>query len=212
MNGFFYEALSRIPLGVAVSIEFLGPLALAAVLSRRPRDLIWVGLALAGIALFFLDTSARDEPLDPVGVLAVLAAAAFWAGYILCSHRVGQVARGHGGLTVGMTVAALIVLPFGVPVVPVLAQDALLLAAAAGAAVFASVIPYTLELAALRRLPRPVFGILLSLEPVLATLAGALILGQGVSLLGWVAVVVIVTASVGSTATSREVHAEPTVS
>lgn len=204
MNGFFYAALSRIPLGPAVSIEFLGPLVLAAVLSLRPRDLVWVGLALVGVALFGLESALGTGGLDPVGVVLVLIAGAFWAVYILTSARVGQLIPGPAGLAVALLVAAVLLLPFGVNQFPKILGDPHLLVLALGTGVLASLIPYALELSALRTLPRPVFGVLLSLEPAVATLAGWLLLGQTASAWKLAAVALVMIASIGSTLTARQ--------
>ncbi|MEV6601892.1 EamA family transporter [Actinoplanes sp. NPDC051346] len=200
MNGFFYAAIARIPLGPAVTIEFLGPLTLAAVLSRRARDIGWVLVAAAGVAMLgFADGAAG---LDPIGVILVLIAAAFWALYILASSRAGAAVQGQGGLAVAMAVGALVLLPGGA----IGAEKALtsphLLLVALGTGLLASVIPYTLEMSALRRLPERAFGILLSLEPAVAALAGWLLLAQPLSWVSATAMVVVVLASIGSTAFS----------
>ena len=208
MNGSFYESIGRIPLGTAVTIEFLGPLTLAAVLSRRLRDLTWVALAAAGVALLGLSDGGVAGSLDPVGVGFALVAGVFWALYILASARVGKLVPGHGGLAVAIAVGALALLPFGLHGALVTAGDGHLLLLAAGTGVLASVIPYTLELAALRRLPPPVFGVLLSLEPAIAATAGWLLLGQRLGPWQGVAVGVVVLASVGSTLTARRTAAE----
>jgi inner membrane transporter RhtA len=198
MNGFFYAAIARIPLGIAVTIEFLGPLTLAAVLSRRGRDFLWVALAALGVlALGWTGPDAAG--LDPVGVLYVLIAAIFWALYILAGTRAGAAVPGHGGLAVAMTVAALLVLPGGLSGAAKAFTSPSLLLLALGTGLLASVIPYTLEMAALRRLPQAVFGILLSLEPAVAALAGWLLLSQPLSLTTAAAISVVVLASIGST-------------
>lgn len=199
MNGFFYAAIDRIPLGPAVAIEFLGPLVLAAVLTRRVADAVWVGVALVGMALLGIDGMIGAEPLDPLGLLFILIAAGFWIMYIRMSARVGALIPGHGGLSIGLLVAAVLLLPVGVPtsVAVVGTPDLLLLAAIT--AVLSSVIPYTFELAALRRLPQRVFGVLLSLEPAFATLAGWMILGQDATVLRMLAVALVIAASVGTT-------------
>ncbi len=199
MNGFFYAAIDRIPLGPAVAIEFLGPLVLAAVLTRRLADAAWVGLALVGIVLLGLDGIVGAEPLDPLGVVLTLIAAGFWAMYIRMSARVGSLIPGNGGLAVGLLVAAVLLLPVGVPAGITVAGDMELLLLAAVTAVLSSVVPYSFELAALRRLPQRVFGVLLSLEPAFATLAGWLVLGQAASPLRMLAIAVVVAASVGTT-------------
>ncbi|SEB48059.1 EamA family transporter [Microbacterium hydrocarbonoxydans] len=199
MNGFFYAAIDRIPLGPAVAIEFLGPLVLAAVLTRRLADAAWVGVALLGMVLLGVDGLIGAEPLDPLGLLFVLVAAAFWAMYIRMSARVGALIPGSSGLAVGLVVAAVLLIPVGVPAAVTLTGDLQLLLLAAVTAVLSSVIPYSFELAALRRLPQRVFGVLLSLEPAFATLAGWLILGQSATPLRMLAIALVVAASVGTT-------------
>lgn len=199
MNGFFYAAIDLIPLGPAVAIEFLGPLVLAAVLTRRLGDAAWVALALLGIVLLGIDGLVGSEPLDPLGLLFILIAAAFWAMYIRMSARVGTLIPGSGGLAVGLAVAAVLLIPVGVPAAVTVAGDMQLLLLAAITAVLSSVIPYSFELAALRRLPQRVFGVLLSLEPAFATLAGWLILGQNATPLRMLAIALVIVASVGTT-------------
>lgn len=199
MNGFFYASIERIPLSTAVAIELLGPLVLAAVLSPRRRDLIWIGIALAGMGALGMDGLVGGKPLDALGVLYSVIAAAFWAGYILTGARVGAQVPGSGALPFGIAIAAVLVLPFGAGgASTVLANPALLLIGVA-TALLASVIPYSLELAALRRLPKPVFGVLLSLEPVVAAIAGILLMGQHVNVLGWVMIAAVMVASIGMT-------------
>ncbi len=202
MNGFFYASIARLPLGTAVTIEFLGPLVLAAVLSRRARDLIWVGLAGAGVALLGLNGSG-GAGLDPVGVVLVLIAATFWALYILASVRVGARVPGHGGLAVATGIGALVLMPTGAAGAVQAFSSLEVALLGVGMAVLASVIPYTLELAALRRLPTSVFGILLSLEPAAAALAGWVLLSQHLGVAELVAIPLVMLASVGSTLTSR---------
>lgn len=199
MNAFFYAAIDRIPLGPAVAIEFLGPLVLAAILTRRLADAAWVGVALIGMALLAVDGLIGAEPLDPLGVLFVLVAAGFWIMYIRMSARVGAVIPGSGGLAMGLVVAAVLLVPVAVPAAVTVAGDVKLLLLAALTAVLSSVIPYSFELAALRRLPQRVFGVLLSLEPAFATLAGWLVLGQSATPLRMLAVALVVLASVGTT-------------
>lgn len=199
MNGFFYAAIDRIPLGPAVAIEFLGPLMLAAVLTRRLADAAWLGVALLGMALLGLDGLMAAEPLDPLGLVLVLIAAGFWAMYIRMSARVGSIIPGSSGLAVGLVVAAVLLIPVGVPAAVTVVGDMQLLMLAAVTAVLSSVIPYSFELAALRRLPQRVFGVLLSLEPAFATLAGWLVLGQSATPLRMLAIGLVVAASVGTT-------------
>jgi inner membrane transporter RhtA len=203
MNGFFYAAIERIPLGTAVAFEFLGPLVLSAILSRRAADLMCVVLALMGIGLFGAESLAGFSGLDPLGVLFALIAAVFWGTYVLASARVGRDVPGQGGLAVAVGIGALAVAPLGAGgVVTAVAHPSLLLLGTA-TALLASVLPYTLELAALRRLPRNVFGILLSLEPAIATIAGAVLLSQVPSAYGIGAVVLVVAASAGTTLTAQ---------
>jgi inner membrane transporter RhtA len=199
MNGSFYAAIERIPLGTAVTVEFLGPLTLAAVLSRRLRELAWVLLAAAGVALLGLG--------DGAGL--ALVAGLFWACYILASRRVGARVPGHGGLAMATAVGALALLPFGAVGAAHALERPHSLLLAAGTGLLASVVPYSLELAALRRLQPHVFGVLLSLEPAIAALAGWVLLSQPLGPVGAVAVGVVVLASAGSTLSAR--RAEPTV-
>ncbi|MGY1641893.1 EamA family transporter [Geodermatophilus sp. SYSU D00703] len=200
MNGFFYAAIARIPLGTAVTIEFLGPLVLAAVLSRRVRDLGWVLLAAAGVVLLGLAAHGGAGPgLDRVGVLCALLAGAFWAGYVLTSARVGAAVPGQGGLAVALAVGALALVPVGAAGATTAAGQPTLLLVGAVTGLLASVVPYTLELSALRRLPPSVFGVLLSLEPAVAALAGWVLLAQPLGAGEAVAVGVVVAASIGST-------------
>lgn len=205
MNGFFYASLSRIPMGTAVSVEFLGPLVLSALLSRRRTDLLCVLLALVGVSLFGLESLAGVSDLDPVGVALALLAGVFWACYVLTSAQVGRAGPGHGGLAVAFVVATAMLIPPGASGIAVAVADPHLLLLAAGIGLLSSVIPYSLEISALRRLPSHVFGILLSLEPVVATLAGLILLGQGVSIFSAAAVVLVVAASVGITLNERAV-------
>ena len=207
MNGSFYASVARIPLGTAVTIEFLGPLTLAAVLSKRLRDLGWVALAAVGVLM--LGAGGGGGGLDPVGVAWALSAGLFWAAYILASARMGAAVPGLGGLAVATGVGALLLVPVGaVGAVHALSRPELL-PLVAGTALLASVVPYSLELAALRRLPPPVFGVLVSLEPAIATLAGLLLLGQGIGPVGAVAVAVVMLASAGSTLSARDPRPVP---
>jgi inner membrane transporter RhtA len=194
MNLFFYEALDRIPLGVAVTIEFAGPLAVAVATSRRRLDLVWAGLAALGIVLL---SNPFGAGIDGVGLLLVLAAAACWAAYILIAQRATQVYEGNQGLAIAMVVGAL------VPLVPgVLDAGATLLhpqwlVLGAAIALASSVIPYSLETEALRRMPANVFGVLMSLEPAVAALAGFLVLSQALGARDLVAIALVVCASIG---------------
>jgi inner membrane transporter RhtA len=205
-NGFFYAALARLPLGTAVTIQFLGPLTLAAVLSRRGRDAGWVLLAVTGVLTLFLadqHDGAAGHSLDPVGVAFALASAAFWALYIVAGSRASAAVPGRGGLAVAMTVGTLVLLPFGAIGAGHVAGRPHLLLIALGTAVLASVVPYTLELAALRRAPRRVFGILLSLEPAVAALAGWILLGQRTAPAAIAAIALVILASAGAALSAK---------
>jgi inner membrane transporter RhtA len=198
-NAFFYAALARLPLGTAVTIQFLGPLTLAAVLSRRGRDVGWVLLAVTGVLTLGLTASRGGAgQLNEAGVACALISAAFWALYIVAGARASAAVPGRGGLAVAMTVGAVVLIPVGAHGAWQVAGRPQLLLLAFGTALLASVVPYTLELAAMRRTPRRVFGILLSLEPAVATLAGWLLLGQRTTPVAIAAVAVVICASTGS--------------
>lgn len=181
MNFAFYGSLGHLPIGVAVTIEFVGPLTLAAVLSRRPRDLLAVGAAGVGVVLISRALSIPLEELEGTGIALALAAGICWAAYIVFSGRTGAAFPKLEGLALAMAVATLVILPFGVLDVArhgTAAWDGEVLLKGLGIAVLSSVLPYSLELFALRRLAPAVFGILLSLEPAVAALAGLLVLSQ----------------------------------
>jgi inner membrane transporter RhtA len=206
MNIVFYLALRTVPLGVCVTVEFLGPLTVALVQTRRWRDVLWVCLAAAGVALL----SLRGGGDLPIGGLALaLIAGAFWALYILASARVGQAVPGTEGLAMALVIAALIALPFGAAgVAGVLDQPGILLIGC-GVALFSSIIPYICELAALRRMPTRVFGVLMSLEPGAAAVAGLIVLDQALAAREIVALVLVSVASVGITLGRRGDQAAP---
>jgi inner membrane transporter RhtA len=198
MNWSIYEAIDRIPLGVAVTIEFAGPLLVAVLGSRRPLDALWVLLAAAGILL--LADPGGDT--DPVGVLLALLSAACWMAYIHLSQRTGRLFPGGTGLAIAMAVGALLVAPAGIHDAGAALLEPGLLAAALAVALASSVIPYSLELEALRRLPAGVFGVLMSLEPAVAALAGFAVLGQELGARELVAVALVVVASAGAASLS----------
>ena len=205
MNWSIYQAFARIPLGIAVTIEFIGPLSLAVLGSRRPRDLVWVGLAAAGVLLLGLERT----DLNVAGVLFSLLAGVSWAAYILLSAQTGRRWPGIDGLTMASVIAAALL----VPVLLVdggasgLAQPRILLLGAL-IGLLSSVIPYTLELVALRSLRPAVFGILMSLEPAAAGLAGLVVLGELLSPLQLLAMACVVVASIGATRSGGAI-AEP---
>jgi inner membrane transporter RhtA len=195
MNLSIYSAIDRIPLGVAVTFEFVGPLGVAVLGSRRARDLVWVALAAAGILLL---SDLGGSSLDGVGVALAVLAGAFWAAYILLSARVGQAFPGGDGLALAMLVA---VVPLAAPGIAQGGADLFaptVLAVGFAAGMLSSAIPYTLELEALRRLPTGVFGVLMSLEPAVAALAGFAILGEDLVAREVVAILLVVVASAGA--------------
>ena len=203
MNLAFYESLDRIPLGIAVTFEFVGPLGVAIAGSRRPLDIVWVVLAAAGIVLLS-DFGSAD--LDGVGVLLALVAGGFWAAYILLSARVGQVFPGAGGLALAMVPAAAMLAPIGIADAGGQLLVPGVLAVAAGVAVLSSAIPYTLEMEALRRMPAGVFGVMMSIEPAVAALAGFIVLDEGLAARELTAILLVVAASAGA---ARNAHVPP---
>lgn len=206
MNGFFYAGIDRIPLGAGVAIEFLGPLTLAAVLSRKMVDFLWVLLALCGMGVLgFESLTSSDAALDPLGVMFVLVAGAFWAGYVLTSSKVGKIVPGTGGLAMAMVVATVAMAPVGGPTAVHAFSDPALLGVCAAVGLLSSVIPYSLELKALRVLPSATFSILLSLEPAFAALFGFFLLHQAVSPLRFLAITLVILASMGTTLSSTTV-------
>jgi inner membrane transporter RhtA len=195
MNLAFYESLDRIPLGIAVTFEFVGPLGVAIAGSRRALDLVWVVLAAAGIVLLS-DFGSAD--LDGLGVALAFLAGSFWAAYILLSVRVGQAFPGGGGLALAMVVAAAVLAPVGVADAGSELLVPGILAVGACVAILSSAIPYTLELEALRHLPAGVFGVMMSIEPAMAALAGFIVLDEGLATRELVAILLVVAASAGA--------------
>jgi inner membrane transporter RhtA len=204
MNSVFYLSIRTVPLGVAVTVEFLGPLLLALVQTRRWRDATWALMAGAGVALLGLDGSAA--PIG--GLLLAFTAGLCWAGYILASARVGSLLPGTGGLAVALLVSTVLVLPFGAAgAAGVVARPELLLGGLA-VAVLSSVLPYSAELAALRRIPTRVFGVLMSLQPAAAAVAGLLVLQQRLGAREVMALVLVSAASAGVTMSRRQGRAQ----
>jgi inner membrane transporter RhtA len=201
MNLSFYLSLRTVPLGVAVTVEFVGPLLLALVQTRRAVDGLWALLAGAGVLLLGADTSS-GIPLS--GLALALLAGLFWAGYILASAHVGQLLPGLDGLAVALAVGALLVLPFGASGASAVLPAPALLVGGLAVAVLSSLVPYGLELVALRRMPTRVFGILMSLEPAGAALAGLLVLGQALGPREVAALLLVSLASAGITLGRRE--------
>ncbi len=196
MNAVFYLALRSIPLGIAVALEFTGPLAVAVYASRRRLDYLWVGLAIFGLS-FLLPITGFGAPLDRAGVLYALAAGVGWALYIVFGQKAGR-AHGAGAATWGLIIAALVVVPVGV----VDAGKALMapgvLAVGLAVAIFSSALPYALEMVALRRLSTRTFGTLMSIDPALAALAGVILLGEQLTTTQYLAIGAIIAASIGA--------------
>lgn len=203
MNLSFYLALTQLPLGVTVTITFLGPLAVAIGGSRRWLDGVWALLAAGGVVLL---AEGGSGDLHLVGMLLAFVTAACWASYILLSAALGRHTTDGSGLALGMVLAALIVAPVGIAEAGTALFEPWVLLAGLGVALLSSVIPYSLELEALRRMPPKVFGVLMSLEPAVAALVGLVLLGEILDLPQWVAVLMVVTASIGATRTSRTSH------
>lgn len=201
MNLLFYASIARIPLGVAVTVEFVGPLAVTIGGSRRRLDLLWAALVAAGVLLLAgPGLLGGHRHLDPVGVGLALGAGACWAAYILLSTQTGRRFPGSTGLALSMVVAAVALLPVGLATAGARLWHPEVLAVGLAVAVLSSALPYSLELAALRRLTPRAFGILASLDPAVAALAGLLVLGQHLSLTELGALVAVAVANAGSSA------------
>jgi len=205
MNWAFYESFARIPLGVAVTIEFAGPLAVAAVGSRRPRDLMWVGLAALGIVLF----GAGPTKVDAIGFGLAIIAGACWALYIVSTAATGRRWAGVDGLAVASTVATLAVAPFAVAIAGARLLEPRLLVLGALVGLLSSVIPYALEMVALRTMPPRVFGILMSLEPAAAAVVAAVLLQEWLNPVQLLAMACVIAASAGAARTAPAPEAIP---
>jgi inner membrane transporter RhtA len=196
MNLMFYLSLETLPIGIAIAIEFTGPLTVALASSRRLIDFVWVAVAAVGLLLLLPITS--DAPhLNPTGIAFAIASAILWALYIIFGKRVGHLHAGQS-TSLGMLVAALIVLPAGIARAGSNLLDPTLLISGLALAIFSSAIPYTLEMFALKRMQKNTFGILLSMEPAVGALAGLFILKENLTLLQWLAVACVMAASIGS--------------
>ena len=205
MNLMFYLSLQTLPFGLAVAIEFAGPLAVAIWSSRRAVDFIWVALAIAGLALL-LPLGLSGSTLDPLGVLYSVGAAVFWALYIVFGKRAGHLHAGQS-VSLGLLVAALVVVPVGVAHAgAALLSPSVLLVGVAVAAI-SSALPISLEMMALKRLPKEAFGIMISMEPAVAALLALALLGERLDTVQWLAIGCIVAASMGSAATARRLPA-----
>ena len=200
MNLCFYGAIARIPLGIAVAIEFIGPLGLAVATSRRARDFGWIGLAALGVVLL---TPEIGGTLDPIGVALAAATGLCWAGFIVLSRRRGRALPGNSGLAIGMAVAAIVVLPVELVVGGLGRLDPALLFGAVAVAVLSTALPLSLEFEALKRITARTYGILVTMEPAVAALVGAVLLGQAMGVQGLLAVACVTIAALGVTITDR---------
>ena len=199
MNFFFYQALSYIPLGITMALEFTGPLGVALFASRRPIDFVWVVLATLGL-IALLPLGLGDQPLSAAGVAYALGAGLCWALYIVYGRRAGT---SHGGqiTALGTVIAALMIVPIGFAHRGLQLLSPSILPAAVGVAVLSSALPYSLEMFAMPRIPTRTFGVLMSLNPALGAVAGLMFLGEMLSLVQWAAIASIVVASAGSAST-----------
>jgi inner membrane transporter RhtA len=201
MNLFFYSSLDRIPLGIAVALEFTGPLAVAMAASRRPIDFVWIALAAFGL-IAILPVGTGSQRLDPVGIGFALAAGLCWAIYIVFGQKAGNA---HGGQTtaLGTVVGAIVIVPFGIAHAGAALLSPALLPIAIAVALLSTALPYSLEMYALTRLPTRTFGVLMSGDPALGALSGLIFLGEKLSVIQWAAIASIMLASAGSAQTSR---------
>lgn len=203
MNFSFYFALQRIPLGIAVALEFLGPLSVAIFSSKKKIDYLWALLAGIGIVLL-LPKETATHSLDPIGMLLAILAGVFWAMYIIFGKRAGNNLKGEVASSMGMLVAALIVLPIGMAIDGPKLLNTGALPIALMVAVFGSALPYTLEMFALKKLPTQTFGVLMSLEPALAALMGLLFLAESLTVYQWLAILCVIISSLGSTLSQKK--------
>ena len=207
MNLSFYMSLRTIPLGLAIAIEFMGPLTLALIHSRKPIHFVCIGFAVVGLGLL-LPLKAGAGALDPVGMALAAFAGLCWALYIVFGKRLSHIHAGQS-VALGMTVAAFVVVPFGVAHAGAALLNPAIILAGVAVAIFSSALPYSLEMVALRSIPKRTFGVVLSAEPAVGALAGLLILHEHLTGQQWLAIAAIVVASVGAIATTREPKVGP---
>jgi|SRR6185437_1911765 len=198
MNMCFYQALSRLPLGVAVALEFTGPLAVAVLFSRRPIDYLWVLLAVAGLSLL-LPVSHLHRGIDPVGALYALGAGGCWAVYIVSGQKAG-ISHGAQSVALGSLISAVLVVPVGILNAPPPFFSKAIVLPGIAIAVLSTALPYLLDMVALTRLPTRTFGVLMSIDPAIGALTGLLFLGEKLSAPQWIAIALIILASIGVTA------------
>ncbi|MBW4053588.1 MAG: EamA family transporter [Proteobacteria bacterium] len=206
MNGLFYQALDRLPIGIAVAVEFLGPLTLAVLTSRRAVDLLWIVLAAAGLALLL--PLLHQTHLSPTGILFALGAGTCWALYIVFGRQVGH-QLGPQGVALGSLVAAALIVPLGLIGAPaaLLSRAVLLRGLAVGA--LSTALPYSLEMIALARLPTRSFSVMMSLEPAVGALSGLMFLGERLAAAQWIAIVLVIAASIGTATAGRQEATAP---
>ncbi|NBA95992.1 threonine/homoserine exporter RhtA [Pseudomonas sp. R5(2019)] len=202
MNLLFYMSLRSVPLGIAVALEFTGPLAVAIYASRRAIDFLWIALAVFGMYLL-VPLGETSSGVDPVGAGYALGAGACWAFYILYGQKAGA-ENGIQTAALGVMIAALFVAPFGIAHAGADLFSPALIPIAIGVAILSSALPYSLEMVALTRMPARTFGTLMSIEPAFGALSGLLFLGEVLSLAQWLAIAAIIVASVGATTTMRK--------
>ena len=201
MNLFFYMALARLPMGITVAIEFTGPLGVALISSRKPFDFLWTALATAGI-LLILPVSPSSVPLDILGVLYALIAGISWGLYIFFGQKAGAAIHGGTATALGMLTGTLVVLPFGIASAGSKLLNPSILPLAVVVALLSSALPYSLEMVAMKKLRTQTFGILMSLEPAIAALSGLFFLNEHLALPQWAAILCIILASAGTSATA----------
>ncbi|WP_210463899.1 EamA family transporter [Rufibacter roseolus] len=201
MNLIFYVAIKRIPLGLGVTIEFIGPLALALLGSRKLLDLVWVALACLGIALI---APWENNKVDLIGVLCAALAGGLWAGYIVLGGKVSKLMKGGDAVAVGMVFATLLILPFGIGSGGLSALTWPLALIGVAVALLTSALPFTLDMGALRQLSSKNFSILMSLHPAFAALSGLIFLQEYLSLTQWLSIACVISASVGATLFSKK--------
>ncbi len=201
MNLVFYLAIERVPVGMAVTLEFIGPLLLAVFSSRRASDFLWILLAAAGIALI---APWNAQSIDTIGALLALLAGGFWAGYILLGSKVSKIMDGNQAIAVGMIFASLLVMPFGLASGGWQNFTPGLIVALCTLAMLSSAIPFTFEMKALKVLPAQTFSILMSMEPALAALSAMIFLGEILTYIEWLAIILVMSASAGATLNKRK--------
>jgi inner membrane transporter RhtA len=210
MNLMFYKGIAKIPIGIAIAIEFIGPLSLATFSSRRLLDFVWIVLAVIGLLLLSPLTGSASPNLDPGGVACVLVAAVMWALYIVVGKKAGE---GHGGqvTSLGFVMASLVVLPFGAEHAYKAMFEPSYVLVGCVVALLSSAIPYSLEMYAMQKIPKQTFGILLSMEPAVGAVTGWIILGEVLAPLQWLAIGCIVVASIGCSITAKKIEDGPLV-